>query len=400
MTSPKLPLKISQSLHENSKQSVYNDGSFFFEDITKKSENYTHAISAIGGFDTCSFILKGTQDYLDDWFKNGLMRDVRKENPQGNTIWNGYITRMSYNLGRTTKTKTLDDLFNRVYIRYSPILGWVTQTTEGGESFETPITGAPGVLYVDNDDSIDDWGYKTAVINGGERTTSRALDWADTIINEVAKRKGEIEPQINDNPFISTDQSITVECKGYWHMLDWVPYSFTSSGYIAKSELIKLAIQIFNSLNPGYFDTNFSSVESNPELIQRNSTEYASCLSIIKTILQDGGPGGYRWVGGIYNNQEMVYKRANTRNLENLYGFNRYVTYAKSTDQKIYDEYTSVEVKPWDLRPDNILITRDKVNTIQYIEQAIFTEPYQYQLMGGDDGRLTTLLNQKGLPSF
>lgn len=396
----KLPLKISQSLQENSRQSLYNDGSFFFEDITEKSEGYTQSISTVGGFDTCGFTLKGTQDYLDDWFRSGLMRDVRKENPQGNTIWRGYISRMSYINGRTIKTKNLDDLYNRIYIRYSPILGWVSQTTEGGEEFQTPITGEPQVAYTDNDNSIEDWGFKTVVINGGERTTDRVLDWADTIINETAKRKGEIEPQITDNPFNQGDAVIQIECKGYWHMLSWVPYIYTKSGQIAKSEAVKLAVLVFNSLNNGFFDTTFSRVGLNEELIQKNRNDYPTCLDVLKNIIQEGGPGGYRWVGGVYDNQELVYKRANTRNLESLYGFNRYITYAKSTDQKIYDEYTGTEVKPWDLRPDNILITRDKTNTLQYIEIATFTEPYQYQLIGGDDGRLTTLLNQKGLPTF
>lgn len=397
---PKLPLKISQSLQENSRQSIYNDGSFFFEDVTKKSEGYNHSILADGGFDTCSFTLKGTEDYLNDWFRNGLMRDVRKENPQGNTIWRGFINRMSYNNGRTVKTKILDQLTNRVYIRYSPILGWATQTTEGGETYQTPITGQPQVVYADDSDSIDDWGYKTSVINGGERTTERVVDWANTIINEVAKRKGDIEPQTQDNPFTQGDAQIQIECKGYWYMLDWIPYIILSSGYIAKSEVIKLAIQVFNSLNSGFFDEVFPFVDSNPEIIQRNRIDYPTCLEQIKSVVQDGGAGGYRWIAGVLDNQEIYYHRAHSRYLENLYGFPRYVTYADSTDQKIYNEYTGVEIKPWDLRPDNILVTRDKVNTYAYIEQATFTEPYQYQLVGGDDSKLTTLLSRKGLPNF
>ncbi len=46
----------------------------FIEDITPNLEGYNHTISAVGGFDIAGFTLRGTKDYLDDWFDDGLAR--------------------------------------------------------------------------------------------------------------------------------------------------------------------------------------------------------------------------------------------------------------------------------------------------------------------------------------
>jgi hypothetical protein len=397
-----LPLKITAPLSQTRKQAIYNDGSFFLEDVTENSESWQHSILAVGGFNTASFTLKGTTEYLLDFFQNGLMRSVRKENPQGNSIWEGYINRMTLNYGRKIKVKSLDGLFNRILIKFSP----ATFTTDANGNLVV-IADPAQVYFFENSDSINDFGYKEAAINGGERVIQTVIDWGNSIIDDVGKRKWEIQPDINDNPFAGNEMSITVECLGWVHLLKWIHYTITTGGRISKTALVKLVRDTFNTLNTSYFSSDDTFIEENPQLIRKGYNDLPSCWEILlggNGVANTGGSYFYRWVLGVYENRTIHYNQAKNQQLRTLYSrCSFYEADIKDTTQRIYDGCTGAEVKPWDLRPDNLIITRDETlggESVNYIEEATFNEPVNYTLVGGNSQRLGVALRQKGLPSF
>ena len=85
---------------------------------------------------------------------------------------------------------------------------------------------------------------------------------------------------------------------------------------------------------------------------------HPAVLRLIKNIIDAGGLGGERWVGGFYQNRMFQYKEA--EDFLGLYSdhFNLY----RSLDdpaQMIFDSALGTEIKPWDMVPDRILKTVD-----------------------------------------
>ncbi|MGH7273417.1 MAG: hypothetical protein ACREIQ_03010, partial [Nitrospiria bacterium] len=122
---------------------------------------------------------------------------------------------------------------------------------------------------------------------------------------------------------------------------------------------------------------------------------------VIVGVIQEGGQGGERWVGGFYQDRQFIYKPA--EDVAGLYGVEFQLYQALSDPgQFIFDAATGTEVKPWDMLPDMILHTTDSnvggEKDLMYIEQITFNEPYGLQLVGEDDQRLNVFLAQRGLP--
>ncbi len=361
----------------------------FIDDITANHERGTFTISAVGGFEQSRFTLKGDIDYIDDWYNDGLMRRIVWENPEGVQIWEGYIHRLRYNHGSLTKTKSIDNMFNRIYLRYSPL----------DTSVSPPVALAPQTLVVDDIDSQNLWGVKSAVIAGGERADATVYDWGRTVLKE----KKDVPEGESVNTSRSSEPSLGVECRGYYHTLKWLPYIAAKTGRIQAHEVIQEILEFFNLTNQAWISQDFDWIDYNFRKARRGYDELKSCWDVIADIIREGGAGGERWVGGLYQNRQFVYKQAES--LDTLYGIN-FDLYRSLTDQGlfIFDVATGTEVKPWDLVPDRILHTTDVniggTKDLTYLEQTTFTEPYAVKFVGGDDERLPVFLAQRGLPGI
>jgi len=366
-----------------SEQGLYARG--FIQDITPNIEGYNHIISAVGGFDTAGFTLKGTRDELDDWFDDGLMRRVAVHNPEGIQVWEGYVSRMRYVVGTLVKTKTIDNLYNRIVMRYAPL----------DFSVFPPIAGAP-VTHTFNDvASQQDFGVKALVISAGERTDSTAYDWARTVL----KDRKDIQIGENVNTAGQDALSIEIECRGYWHTLKWLPYENSKTGTIQAHQVVEEIIRDFNDTNQGWFPMDFGWLEYNFRKERRSSDSLQSHFEVLKNIIDEGGSGGERWVGGFYQDRRFQYKAA--EDIGGLYT-EHFDLYRALDDpaQMIFDSALGTEVKPWDMVPDRILKTVDDLSDDMYIEQVTFRAPYSLTLVGGDDQRLNVFLKQRGLPSI
>lgn len=360
----------------------------FIDDITENHENGMFSISAVGGFDQSTFLIKGTRDYLDDWYNDGMFRRIAWYNPESIQIWEGYVHRMRYAFGDTQKTKTADGYYNKVYLRYAPL-----DTT-----VSPPVAGAPVDLIIDDIDKQIKYGSKAALISGGERVNSTAYDWGRTVLKERA-----VIPEGESVNTLSAEQPlIEIEARGYFHALKWLPYISTKTGSLQANQVIQEILQYFNGINPGWISQDFGWMDYNFRTERRGSDNLLSCWDTIANIIREGGSGGERWVGGLYQNRRMVYKPA--EDTEGLYG-QEYQYYRAIADpfRAIYDVALGSEVKPWDVVPDRILHTVDTSlgqKDTMYIEQMTFREPYGVQLVGNDDERLEVFLAQRGLPAI
>lgn len=316
-------------------------GREFVDDLTAKHERYNHTISAVGGFEQASFILKGNRDYLDAWFDEGLMRRIVLYNPEAVPVWEGYVHGMKYSVGSLQKTISVQGMVNRVYMRFAPL------------DASTNVAGVPITLAYDDPESQSTWGVKGTVIRGGELTHEEAFAWARTILSVDS------EPQLGEsiNTTQSTMPNIEIAVKGYYTVLDWVPYLLTATGTLPAQQVIGDVLNYFDGVNPGWISTDTGWMDWNFRGERRGAEEYKSCWQTITNIIKKGGAGGERWVGGVYQDRRFIYKAA--EDYRSIYG--DYLFYSRRLDdpaQRIHS-MAGVEVKPWDVLPDRILITVD-----------------------------------------
>ena len=317
----------------------------FINDITAITQNQTFTISAVGGFDTATFSIMATIDELEDWFSDGLMRRIEFINPEGVQVWEGYVSRMRYNVGTLTQTKTVETLYNRIYMHYAPL----------DNSVDPPIAGVPQNLIFNDIASQQDFGIKSLVMSGGEKLADTAFNWARAALKD--QKDVQIGRNINVNN--QNSLSIEVECLGYWHALKWLPYiPVIKTGSIQAHEVIREILEYFNNINQGWLPQSFDWLDYNFRLERRGYDSLQSCQEVIKNIINEGGLGGERWVGGFYQDRNFLYKAAEDK--LGLYSehFDLQHTLADS-QQFIFDSVLGTEVKPWDMVPDRILRTLD-----------------------------------------
>ncbi|MGH7273509.1 MAG: hypothetical protein ACREIQ_03485, partial [Nitrospiria bacterium] len=221
----------------------------FIEDLTSWHEQGSFSINTVGGFDQANFTLKGPDDWLQDWYDDGLMRRIVWENPEGIQIWEGYVHRINYTTGTRRKTKSIEQFYDRVYLRYAPL----------DTSVSPPVAGSPINLIVDDTPGQLKYGVKAVIISGGERADRTAYDWARTVLQNRSKIPiGRIQ-----NTRQGESNSIEIEAKGYYHTLRWQPYISVASGQIQAHQVIQEVLSYFNSINPwlnldfGWMDYNF-----------------------------------------------------------------------------------------------------------------------------------------------
>lgn len=371
-----------QAYQPLTEQGLYAEN--FQEDLTLNHEGWTHTISAVGGFDTAKFKLKGDLNYLQDWFEDGLMRRVVFYDSESVQTWEGFVSRLDFSYGSAKKTRAIDNVQNRVYLYYTPVI------YIGGNPIET----IPIHLTLDDAPSQDKYGIKAAVVNAGARTDEEAVDWAKTVL------KFNANPQRGSSPISilgGSEPYIDITLLGYYHTLKWIPYFNSNYTPIRAHQVIIEVLQYFNTINPGWIDQSFTWMDFNTRLQQRGYNSLKSCWDVIEEVINNGGPAGTRWVGGLYQDRRFIYKQA--EDFDGLYGeYSELIRSITGRDLLIYDGDTGAEVKFWNVYPDRLLRTVDDFgDNTEYIEQVTYSEPYNLQITGGDDQRLKIYLAQKGL---
>lgn len=361
------------------------------DDLSDNHEGWQHTIKAVGGFDSASFTLKGTKEYLKGWFDEGILRRVVMYNPEAIPVWEGFVNRMRFTSGTMQETKTVETLYNRVYMRYSP----------KDTSVNPPLELPPQTITISDLDSQALYGTKALVISGGSREDSSAFEWAYNVLN----RRKSIATGQSDNTQGNEAYSLEVECLGYYHTLKWIPYITSSlvTDQINSHQVIQEVLTYFNGINPAWINLDFGLMDFNFAFSQRGYDDLPTCWDVIEAIIKTGGSGGERWVGGLYQDRVFIYKAA--EEIDGLYSDEvQLYRNLEDTGQLIYDIALGTEVKPWDMLPDKVLDTID-VNVggtrhLKYIEEITFTEPYGLTLVGEDDERLNVWLARKGLPTI
>lgn len=235
-----------------------------------------YSTRAEGNYYRCTFKLHAPPDYLNLFFRNGLMRHVTVDSPQGKTLWEGFIYEMTLQLPKCKKRISVQNIANNCWVRYQLIGSGVVSRT-------TPVTNAISLARYGQRDAVMTSG-ETNSVSEATQLANRILDWG-----RLPKVMTD-ELSIGDNT-PTNDIELTIVCYGYYETLKWQCYNQTATTGTINSTAMLMAViaasvQFYKTLD---FDTNSTPVPRVYDM-DRNAE------SIMKSIAALGDAYYRRWL--------------------------------------------------------------------------------------------------------
>lgn len=349
-------------------------------------DGYAHNINAVGGYWSAEIKFSARQDFAEDWYTNGLGRDICVSNLSLAEIWNGFVNEIEVQIGTLTATRgPLIDVSNRVDLVYST----VDTTTD------PPVVGMRENTGVSNDtDSQAIYGIIEKILSTGGATQTTAEQIRDTYLEENK------DPETSQRITIgeSSEPVVTLKCLGYVHWLELYTYTSTTTGTRAYNTRIQDALAADpNSI----FSTDYSGLTANAATVPRYDNDDRTGWQVIKGIISKGDTSYNRYTFGIYQNRKAYYDVVPS-NIEYYHKL--------SDNRQRIERLDGVEIKPWDVLPARWLqisdwligrlpptsdLRSDPRN--MFIESVQYTAPYGLSISGNKINTLPQILGQLGL---
>ncbi len=316
--------------------------------IRLPAHSYRHKIASVGWFDTASCRVHleraDVQWAFDNWIGGGVQ--VFVDNPH-EPIWEGYINRLTYNMGALSYTMSLDEMANRVAAVYS-----------APDVSTTMVQQSPQIDIPESQDlfGIKEGGLEGLLIEGSNVTIFSALVNTQALIRAFPKKS--TVASVNPNDI----NVMTIECKGWYDTLNWCTYFNTNTTVANPDVQITNALASYPNGDLFFSNTAVSQVEANTGFSR--SREVRSGISYWQYFqsLQEAGDGSNAWVMGI---------------LPSVYGSNyrrRFYYRPASTEPKyqvraqhgrILNLY-GAEVPPYEATPNGGAIISDLLGVARY----------------------------------
>lgn len=311
-------------------------GTAFLKRLT--AYNYRHKIAAVGGFDTASCDVLVTRGEAERWLEQYLGNRVAfyVDNPM-EPIWEGLVNRITYQIGNVVFTASLDKLFNRIQITY-----------------QTGTPPATTNAAVNNTNSQAVYGIKQGTIDAHLQYTGSGSTLPDNLRDHLiaihAWPKASASFNSQSSPVL-----LSVECVGFFHVLEWENSPGTSAAASASASVIALFQATANS-NTFFDDTTTALVATNTAFNQNRLNRSGQTLwQALQAIQETGDGAGTPWVMGItptdpnLDTRRFYYRAANTS-----------IAYVArlSDGMRIRNRYGGL-VRPWTVQPDRSILLSD-----------------------------------------
>lgn len=361
-------------------------GAPIFSDRTESIEladqvlSYSHEITAMGGYAKASFSLSGRLPEIEDWFENGLGRDITTYDEAGELIWNGFVNQVRISIGGRSITRgPLMEVANRVKVVYSTVDTSVTP----------PVVGNRKVTAVADDAASQArYGVLEEIYSTSGCTDANALLIRDTLLGESR------EPDTSDTiSYTGNDPVVNVDCLGYVEYLNRFSYNSATTGNQNLSAKISavLAADPNNAITPGIITANTLQVAAFENSDKRG-------LEVIRGEVKKGDASGNRWLFGVYGRRRAFYGPAPTT-----------YAYQYNNSQEIMLDAAGREIMPWNVMPGRWVFTPDflTARTIEasplsdpratFIESVSYAAPYGLDINGSKNSKLNQILARLGL---
>lgn len=359
----------------------------FLGTLANQVDSYDQEITAVGGYWSASFSIKGRQRQIEDWFAKGLGRHIEVYNPALDKIWEGFVNRVSIKIGGLSVERgELVAIGNRIYAVYAPI---DTTTTP-------PVTAIRTQTAVANDtDSQNLYSIIQKNLDAGKETAAGAEQIRDTYLKE--NRWPETNQSLSLGGGAANDISVSIECAGYVKFLETFTYTEATSGtWTLREKLLDALAGDPNAL----ISTDYSQIAANSFTVDRYEDNSPTAWAVIKSLLAYGDTSDNRYIFGIYNDRRAYYSAIPT---------------AEEYVHRLADPAQSVQtvvggtVKPWDVKPGkwlfipDFLIGQSQASDLRqdprymFIESARYSAPWKLDLKGGKTDKLSQKLAKLGL---
>jgi len=307
---------------------------------------------------------------------NGLGRHVVTKNEGLVTIWEGFVNRISARIGgRSIVIGPLLDIANKVNVIYSTI---DTSTTP-------PTTGIRVITATSEDtDSQEQFGVieQTLSLSGTLQTLAERA--RDKYLSE-----NKFPPRSTDITLSSKGEvGMSVECLGYYHLLNITPFNDLNSGTQTLSARLQ-ALLATNSI----ISTDYSRIETNSLAIPRYVDDNPRVKGLIEDLLTLGDSNDNRYRFGIFAERKAIYEAIVAE-----------ITYYYRIDENEIEDKANNKVYPWNvlpgywLRTPDFLVGRSQPTNIMedirntFIVNVNFTAPYDLTIQGDELETLPQLL--------
>lgn len=368
---------------------------------TSDVNDYSHTISANGGFVSADFTIAGNNEFLENWLQFGLGRHIQVFDPTLDTIWEGYVNEITANMGSATFSRgPLSAIGNRVVAWYTPKYKlcldvgdplYDPNCVEAGE----PLTGTqmPTPL-VEDLASQQKYGIWEKILTIGDAYREDAEYIRDLYLVENANPEWNPSLSIADN---QGELSVKISCRGY---IDWLSYVYTDADpniSVLCSELIKTIL----TADPNdVISNNYVRIAENLRTYGSQFLDEKLAKTIIDDILTLGGGSDERWTFGIYKDRKAIYEPIPT-SLE-------YIYYKTGKVQQV-ETLSGTVVEPWNVLPckwvgiPTFLTSFPWSSDLQvdprifFAEEVTFTAPDQVNITGAKIRKLPQFLASLGL---
>lgn len=355
-------------------------------------ESYSHVNAANFGYKSATFTVKISPYEVSDWLEYGLARHVETIGVSGDTVWEGFIDRVSISFGSLSATRgPLFDIANRVSVVYTPIIDANVNPVVTGSETETPIA--------EDTDSQDRYGIIEKVISGGQRlddgTTDEAEEIRDLYLAEMAYPYTDEQINIGSSVY----PILTVECLGYKHWLN----AYVHNDYVPSTVTLDTKIKyVLNSDPNSIFSTDQSNIDANAQLTNRLDDQNRFGGTIIEDIVGLGDGSDNRWLFKVLNGRICYYEAVPT-------SIEYYHSLSGTDRSNISSVVEGISIEPWQMQAGkwiqitDFLIGEGSYNTMRedprivFAEEVTYTMPFGLAITGSKISKLTQRLKQLGV---
>lgn len=353
--------------------------------------SYSHKLSAFGGFDTAKIEIGGNINVIEDWISNGIGRHIEVYSQDNALVWEGFVDQINIDVAGVSMTRgPMLDVCNRASVMYTPILDTTTDPQLLGTTTETTIAeDAP---------SQELYGIMENILSGGNMVDDGTTNDAEYVRDVYLMDSKNPKTTSNITIGATGKTGISLECKGYFHILDKYVYNDGTYNY---SVTCTAKLQNVLGADPNaIISTDYSMIGSNLALTHGLEYTNRTAKDIISEILTFGDGDDMRWLFGIYEDVRPYYWEVPS---EAEYQYSIY------GENNVIRTMSGIVVHPWSVRPgkwvfisdflagrlDGFVDLREDSRAV-FIESVSFTAPYSVTLSGENVGTLSQVLARLG----
>lgn len=239
---------------------------------------------ALGGPDKAG--LTGPAD-VDKWEALKLLRcPVFIFADDGSLAWWGFVNRVTVPHGNLRIGLSLEKMANKVAVHYANL-------PDGN----TTPNSAPITTWATDIVSQAEYGIKELIYQLSQGNESQANTRRDTLFARSRYPVSSVE-------LSGGNETISIECLGWWHSLEWRYYSDSGTGSVETTTQIKSVATACGQFLRGSVISNASGVSSN-----QNRDGRESALDIVRDLLLCGASDGQRLLAKISSDRTMFVQK-------------------------------------------------------------------------------------------